>query len=97
MDMGQSERRREDRSSLFQLADLQVDHDPTSYRVKVRNLSSHGMMGEGTVKVVCGTRLTVNLRNVGLVAGSVAWVQDDRFGVAFDDEINPNLPQMSEL
>ena len=95
--MGQSERRQEDRSSLFQLADLQVDQDPACYRVKVRNLSSNGMMGEGGVKVVCGTRLTVNLRNIGDVAGTVAWVQDARFGVAFDEEIDANLPQMPEV
>ena len=95
--MGQSERRHEDRSSLFQLADLQLEQDPSTYRVKVRNLSSNGLMGEGGVKVVCGTRLTVKLRNIGAVAGSVAWVQDDRFGVAFDEEIDPNLPQIPEV
>jgi hypothetical protein len=95
--MGQSERRQEDRSSLFQLADIQLEQEPSSYRVKVRNLSSNGLMGEGGVKVVCGTRLTVQLRNIGAVAGSVAWVQDDRFGVAFDEEIDPNLPQIPEV
>lgn len=95
--MGQSERRQEDRSSLFQLADLQIEQDPSNYRVKVRNISSHGLMGEGSVDVVCGTRLTVTLRNVGSVPGSVAWVQDDRFGVAFDQEIDANLPQISEI
>lgn len=95
--MGHGERRQEDRSSLFQLADLQIEQDPSNYRVKVRNLSSHGLMGEGSVKVVCGTRLTINLRNIGPVAGSVAWVQDNRFGVAFDEEIDANLPQLSEV
>ncbi len=92
--MGHSERRQEDRSSLFQLADVQLEHDPSTYRVKIRNLSSNGLMGEGSVKVVSGTRLTVDLRNVGAVAGSVAWVQDNRFGVAFDEEIDANLAQL---
>ena len=86
--MAQVERRHQDRASWFQLADLLLEQDPSHYRVKVRNLSRTGLMGEG-VKVICGTRLTVNLNNIGAVAGSVAWVQDDRFGVAFDEEIDP--------
>lgn len=87
--MAQVERRQQDRASWFQLADLQLEQDPSHYRVKVRNLSRTGLLGEGGVKVTCGTRLTVNLNNIGAVAGSVAWVQDDRFGVAFDEEIDP--------
>lgn len=87
--MVQVERRQQDRTSSFQLADLQLEHDPSHYRVKVRNLSRTGLMGEGGVKVACGTRLTVNLGQIGAIAGSVAWVQDDRFGVAFDEEIDP--------
>ncbi|MNC96807.1 hypothetical protein D3C83_142760 [compost metagenome] len=35
--------------------------------------------------------VTVELRNVGRVEGSVAWVQDNRFGVAFVEEIDPKL------
>ena len=31
------------------------------------------------------------LRNLGWVEGSVAWKQDDRFGIAFVDEIDPAL------
>lgn len=95
--MEQSERRQEDRASLFQLADLQLEHDQSCYRVKVRNISSNGLMGEGGVKVVCGTRLTVKLHNFGAVAGSVVWVQDDRFGIAFDEEIDDKLQQISEF
>jgi hypothetical protein len=95
--MGQNERRQEDRASLFQLAEVQLEQDPASYRVKVRNLSSRGLMGEGSVKVVPGTRLIIKLRNIGAVAASVAWVQDQRFGIAFDEEIDPNLPQLPEV
>jgi hypothetical protein len=46
------------------------------------------MMGEGTIKISRGNRVDVELRNVGTVKGTVAWVQDQRFGVAFDEEID---------
>ena len=76
------------RDSLFLLANIKVEQDDEQHRVRVRNLSDGGMMGEGPVKVQRGNRVEVELRNVGSVDGSIAWVQDRRFGVAFDEEID---------
>jgi len=76
------------RDSLFLLADIRVEQSADAYRVRVRNLSDGGMMGEGQLRVQRGHRLTIELRNVGTVLGTVAWVQDNRFGVAFDEEID---------
>ena len=39
--------------------------------------------------MVRGTALSLELRNVGGVNVTVAWVQDTRFGIAFDEEIDP--------
>jgi hypothetical protein len=36
-------------------------------------------------------QVTVELRNIGVVPGSVAWVEGNRFGVAFADTIDPKL------
>lgn len=80
--------RKEDRESLFLLAEMRLEQDPNVHPVKVRNLSPSGMMGEGVARVVRGSRLTVDLDHIGQVSGSVAWVQDCRFGVAFDEEID---------
>jgi len=79
------------RNSLFLLASIRVEQEQESHRVRVRNLSDGGMMGEGNVRVKRGNRLQIGLRNVGVVAGTVAWVQDDRFGIAFDEEIDSQL------
>ncbi len=79
------------RDSLFLLALLQLEGDEQPYRIKVRNLSAGGMMAEGQVRVRRGTLVSVDLRNVGWVKGSVAWVQDNRFGIAFVDEVDPKL------
>jgi hypothetical protein len=89
--MSNVETRTVDRDSLFLLAQLRVDGDDTVYRVKVRNLSAGGMMAEGDVLVNRGSRIFVELRNIGWIEGSVAWKQDSRFGIAFADEIDPKM------
>lgn len=76
------------RDSLFLLADIRVEQHAEAHRVRVRNLSDGGMMGEGNLRVQRGHRLAIDLRNIGTVGGTVAWVQDNRFGIAFDDEID---------
>jgi len=92
--MDGSENRQIARDSLFVLADMRVDGSPQEHRIKVRNLSDGGMMGEGTARVRRGSSVAVNIRNIGWVKGSVAWVQDTRFGVAFIDPIDPRLARL---
>jgi len=87
--MGDSESRHIARDSLFIMADLRVHGQEGEHRLKVRNLSAGGLMAEGTVKVSLGAGVQVALRNAGWVEGTVAWVQDNRFGVAFAEEIDP--------
>ncbi|MFC3175252.1 PilZ domain-containing protein [Novosphingobium bradum] len=87
--MSDSDNRNITRNSLFILAEVRLDGRDEEHRVKVRNLSAGGMMGEGPVKVARGERIAVNLRHVGWVDGSVAWVQDNRFGVAFAEDVDP--------
>lgn len=81
------------RDSLFLMADLRLEGDTAVHRVRVRNLSSGGMMAETDLRVLPGTRVTVELKNVPPVDGSVAWVHDQRFGVAFAEEIDPKAPR----
>ena len=76
------------RDSLFLMADLRIDAQAGDHRVKVRNLSARGMMAEGTVRVAAGAPVTIDLPSLGWVAGHVAWIQDNRFGIAFVGEID---------
>lgn len=87
--MGDNENRQISRDSLFVMADLRIDGFEGEHRVRVRNISSGGLMAETPVKVVNGQIAWVNLRNLGWLEGSVAWVQDNRFGLAFREEIDP--------
>ncbi len=89
--MSNVDTRQVNRDSLFLLAQVRVDGQDAVYRVKVRNLSAGGMMAEGEAKVMRGALVAVELRNVGWVEGSVAWKQDNRFGIAFVDEIDPKV------
>ncbi len=79
------------RDSLFLLAEVRLVGAEVEHRVKVRNLSAGGMMAEGDMKVMRGTRVEVNLRNIGWVEGVVAWIQDNRFGIAFINDVDPKL------
>ena len=79
------------RDSLFLMADLRIEAQAGDHRVKVRNLSSRGMMAEGTVRVTSGAGVEVNLRSLGWVPGRVAWIQDNRFGIAFLEEIDARV------
>ena len=89
--MGDNEHRQIGRDSLFVLADVRIDGGETVQRVKVRNLSAGGMMAEGLGKPVRGQFVWVDVRNIGWVEGSVAWVQDNRVGIAFREEIDPKI------
>jgi len=89
--MDESDQRHIGRDSLFVMADLRLDGSEETLRIKMRNLSAGGMMGEGNVRLTRGTVVWVEIRNIGWVEGSIAWVQDNRFGVAFREEIDPKL------
>ena len=92
--MDGSENRQVARDSLFLMAELRIDGQTDEHRIKVRNLSDGGMMGEGPVRVHRGLAIEVNLRNIGWVPGSVAWVHETRFGVAFVEPIDARLARL---
>lgn len=89
--MAEVDNRQIARDSLFVLVELRIDGEQTLHRVKMRNLSVGGMMAEGAVLAMRGLVVWVNLRNIGWVEGSIAWVQDDRFGIAFREDIDPKV------
>ena len=87
--MSDNEHRQIARDSLFVMAELRVDGLEGEMRVRVRNLSSGGLMAEGVINAQRGQMVQINIRNVGWVEGSIAWVEADRCGIAFRDEIDP--------
>ena len=89
--MTDSDHRQIARDSLFIMADLRIDGIEGEHRIRVRNLSAGGLMAEGGHRARRGQAVWINVRNIGWVEGSVAWVQDSRFGIAFREDIDPQL------
>lgn len=87
--MGDNNHRQLSRDSLFLMAELRQHGSDALHRVKVRNLSSGGMMAEGTLNIARGTVVEVQIRNIGWVEGTIAWVQGNRCGIAFSEDIDP--------
>ncbi len=78
-----------DRDSLFLQADADIVGKANGLRIRVRNLSAGGLMAEAPVEVERGDTVILTLRNIGQVVGKVAWTAEGRFGVAFDQPIEP--------
>jgi hypothetical protein len=77
------------RDELLLSVEVELADSGRSHRVQMRNLSPSGMMAVGAVEVVRGTRLKVRFSGAEGVGGTVAWREGDRFGIAFDREIDP--------
>lgn len=78
------------RDSLMLSANFRIAGKPDE-QVRVRNLSSGGMMAEYAAPIDRGTVVQVEVRGVGWVSGKIAWATDGRVGVAFDSDIDPML------
>ncbi len=77
------------RDSLFMQGQLHIpDHDG-AITVRVRNLSAGGVMVDFVGDFPEGTPLQIELRNIGLVTGHVAWSSANHIGMAFDAPIDP--------
>lgn len=85
------EKRHSFRSSLFMTAPCRIEGMDGEVTVKLRNISEKGLMAEGLITPREGALVSLNLRNLGWVDGSVAWVQDHRFGIMFAHDIDPSL------
>lgn len=78
------------RDSLLLTAQFRVEDGPAQ-QVRVRNLSSGGLMAEHAEPLPRGTAVAIEVRGIGWVTGKIAWSTDGRVGVAFDDSIDPKL------
>lgn len=87
---GSVERAR-DRDSLLLKAEMKLTAQNHSFEARIRNLSAGGLMAEGNARVERGEAVETNLRNVGWVRGKVAWVTENRFGIAFEHPVDPKV------
>ncbi|MEO1045409.1 MAG: PilZ domain-containing protein [Pseudomonadota bacterium] len=81
--------RTEHRDSLFLLAKIHFSKSAKVVDVRVRNLSAGGMMAESNIYCERGDRVVVKIANLEDIDGRVSWHASGRFGVAFDQPIDP--------
>jgi PilZ domain len=84
-----SSKRGKNRDSLLVKAVLRFPNTKEEGEVRVRNISSGGLMAEAPLRSPRGEPVEVKLRNIGWVSGKVAWIAESRFGIAFDYPIDP--------
>lgn len=77
------------RDSMFMKALVHCERINHNFEVVVRNVSSGGMLVDSKLDLLNGDHVKVTLDTIGQVPGRVVWVQNGRFGVAFDVSINP--------
>lgn len=59
--------------------------------IKVRNLSTGGMMAESPTSFSRDEQVEAEMRGLGEVTGRIAWSAGGRIGVQFDREVDPKL------
>lgn len=79
------------RDSLFLTANLRFQTGGEEGRVRVRNLSEGGLMAEAAIQATRGTRLEIELKNIGWITGKIAWIAEKKVGIAFDHPIDPKI------
>lgn len=77
------------RDSLFLLTSLCSPDGHFRSKVRVRNLSATGLMADCPIPIAKGEAVLLDLRGIGLVAGSIIWIQGERIGVLFDQAVDP--------
>jgi len=59
--------------------------------LRIRNISAGGLMADCNAALATGQEVELEIRNIGIVPGRIAWADGHRIGVAFDAAIDPQL------
>lgn len=77
------------RDSLFLLARLRLEGREDAVEVRVRNLSTGGLMAELPQPLLPDQPIEIEVRGIGWIRGRIAWQTEGRAGIAFDSPIDP--------
>ena len=89
--------RNDARDSLLLVARFRIEGSTETTQVRVRNLSSGGLMADVPKPIDIGTMVEIEVRGVGWVSGRIAWIAAGRAGVAFDHPIDPRAARKRVL
>lgn len=85
------ETRDKSRESIFLGAVVSLGNQRQSFNVRVRNISSGGMMIDLAGPHPKGLAVVAEMKGVGEVRGRIAWSTENRAGIAFDRMVDPKL------
>jgi hypothetical protein len=85
------ETRDKSRESIFLGAVVSLGNQRQSHNVRVRNISSGGMMVDLAGPQPKGLAVTAEMKGIGEVRGRIAWSTENRAGIAFDRVVDPKL------
>jgi hypothetical protein len=83
--------RAEPRDSMFLHSTIRRIATNESCPLRVRNLSSGGLMGDCPGTFERGDEVELQVRGLGLLRGRIAWTAPNRIGLSFERPINPML------
>jgi hypothetical protein len=84
-----AETRSRKRDSMFMTAKLWQPNIGPVFEVRVRNLSTGGLMVELDRPLDPGAAVLLHMHGLGEISGTVAWSTRGRVGIALDHEIDP--------
>ena len=84
------------RESIFLGAVINFGDDPRTHNVRVRNISSGGMMIDLASPLPKGLSVTAEMKGIGQVNGHIAWSTENRAGIAFDRTVDPKLARHTQ-
>jgi hypothetical protein len=85
------ETRDKSRESIFLGAVISLGNQRQSLNVRVRNISSGGMMIDLAGPQPKGLAVVAEMKGIGEVRGRIAWSTENRAGIAFDRTVDPKL------
>lgn len=86
--------RQKNRESIFLSANLTFGSTLETMSVRVRNISSGGMMVDCILSGQIGEPVIADIKSIGRIKGHVAWAVAPRMGIAFDHEIDPKAARV---
>jgi hypothetical protein len=84
------------RQHVLLLAQLTIGGG-SPHRIRVRDLSAKGLRAEGDVPVTPGQLVEVDFGSAGRVRGLIAWRDNESFGVALEQEIEPAVVRCATI
>jgi hypothetical protein len=74
---------------MFCQSTIWIEAETAEAKIRIRNLSSSGLMGETDYPLERGEMIIVEIRNIGERRGRIVWTEGRRFGVKFARPIDP--------